>query len=665
MDIATIRNQYPQYGDLSDDQLASALHKKHYSDMPYSEFAAKVGLAAADPKQAGVAGGIKAAGEAIGGAIDKAGTAAYRGLASVIGAPTDIGNIFSSALPDGVYKRIYDYLNFGPTSDQVKDFFFKDLNIPERDAESNTGRIAQKGFEGLSAAVFSGGTGPLSATMGAGAGVGSETASQAFPNSRLAPVVGSLVGASLPYGASRFSPGVSRIIKDSLEGVPVNQIDDAIAAQTAGRSVGSPVTGPEAINSPELLTLQRLAERSTEGAPLRQIMARRPESQRAAISMIARETSPSVPPRAAKQGLADTARNVVRSAESARTAAASPYYQAAASEVMTPTVLDDVFQRIDDDLGRVGTESGIGKQLAAYKSKLLSALSDEGARVGPLDAIYKETRDAIGKTKLEPGALDKEVRGVLKPINSMLGNALSRGNENIAMGRAAYQQMTPPVAALKNSPVGDVIPKTGGMPTFKDQAGKLLGPENVRPYDVSRTFRALAKENPEAVPKWISAYIDNTMDTAMKRLASGNIENAGGKFYTAIAGTPNARANLQAAFEALPQGRLRWRAMENTLKAFEAQSRRLPAGSMTRENLAAQARVSGGASPRLVNWLSDVIQQMRYGRNVGKLAEIFARSDSVEELSRIANLKPGALDSAQTIGRFVAIETQTARRSPE
>jgi hypothetical protein len=41
--IADIRQKYPQYQDLSDDQLADSLHKKFYSDMPREQFNAKIG----------------------------------------------------------------------------------------------------------------------------------------------------------------------------------------------------------------------------------------------------------------------------------------------------------------------------------------------------------------------------------------------------------------------------------------------------------------------------------------------------------------------------------------------------------------------------------------------------------------------------------------------
>ena len=42
--IAEIRAQYPQYSDMSDADLAGALHTKFYSDMPVAEFNAKIGL---------------------------------------------------------------------------------------------------------------------------------------------------------------------------------------------------------------------------------------------------------------------------------------------------------------------------------------------------------------------------------------------------------------------------------------------------------------------------------------------------------------------------------------------------------------------------------------------------------------------------------------------
>lgn len=47
--IQKIRQQYPMYDDMSDEQLADALYQKHYSDMPRDTFNEKIGLAAVKP----------------------------------------------------------------------------------------------------------------------------------------------------------------------------------------------------------------------------------------------------------------------------------------------------------------------------------------------------------------------------------------------------------------------------------------------------------------------------------------------------------------------------------------------------------------------------------------------------------------------------------------
>ena len=42
--IQEIRQKYPQYSDMSDDQLAGALHSKFYSDIPRDDFNKRIGL---------------------------------------------------------------------------------------------------------------------------------------------------------------------------------------------------------------------------------------------------------------------------------------------------------------------------------------------------------------------------------------------------------------------------------------------------------------------------------------------------------------------------------------------------------------------------------------------------------------------------------------------
>lgn len=44
MNIAEIRQKYPQYNDLSDEQLAKGLHQKYYVNMPFDDFSQRIGL---------------------------------------------------------------------------------------------------------------------------------------------------------------------------------------------------------------------------------------------------------------------------------------------------------------------------------------------------------------------------------------------------------------------------------------------------------------------------------------------------------------------------------------------------------------------------------------------------------------------------------------------
>lgn len=48
MNIQEVRAKFPQYNDLSDGELAGALHQKFYSDMPLDTFAKKIGISLAD-----------------------------------------------------------------------------------------------------------------------------------------------------------------------------------------------------------------------------------------------------------------------------------------------------------------------------------------------------------------------------------------------------------------------------------------------------------------------------------------------------------------------------------------------------------------------------------------------------------------------------------------
>src|SRR6478736_9489838 len=60
--IAQVRQQYPQYMDMSDEQLSKALHQKYYSDLSYDDFATRIGIKPVEKAPDVSVGGVAAEG---------------------------------------------------------------------------------------------------------------------------------------------------------------------------------------------------------------------------------------------------------------------------------------------------------------------------------------------------------------------------------------------------------------------------------------------------------------------------------------------------------------------------------------------------------------------------------------------------------------------------
>jgi len=79
MNIQDIRQKYPQYGDMSDKQLADALHAKYYSDIPKSDFYGRIGFSEQQETTAPTVGERAQAGL----------SGVNRGIAGLVGLPVD------------------------------------------------------------------------------------------------------------------------------------------------------------------------------------------------------------------------------------------------------------------------------------------------------------------------------------------------------------------------------------------------------------------------------------------------------------------------------------------------------------------------------------------------------------------------------------------------
>lgn len=118
-----VRAKFPQYNDMSDDQLATALHRKFYSDMPFDQFAEKVGLS--KPQTVNTEGKTdreRSWGETATDVIGGAAQGFQSGFQALLGLPGDAQQLAGSAASWGAGK-----LGFSPEVQESA----KTLGLPQ------------------------------------------------------------------------------------------------------------------------------------------------------------------------------------------------------------------------------------------------------------------------------------------------------------------------------------------------------------------------------------------------------------------------------------------------------------------------------------------------------------------------------------------------------
>lgn len=137
--IAEVRAKYPQYQDMSDADLAGALHRKFYSDMPIEDFNSKIGLSSSGPAEtrttektdrlpmsttgvlkdlgrsalSGVRQGVESLAGAVGSANEATGSA-VEWVANSLGASPQTANAFGSV------ARRMSPMGFALTTDEIQ-----------------------------------------------------------------------------------------------------------------------------------------------------------------------------------------------------------------------------------------------------------------------------------------------------------------------------------------------------------------------------------------------------------------------------------------------------------------------------------------------------------------------------------------------------------------
>jgi hypothetical protein len=235
-----IRGKYPEYGYMSDEELAGALHKKFYADMDRAEFDKRVGIAPTEPQQNNMS-------------IGEVATDAVKSL----GIGLAQGAIGFGTLPGNVEGLVRAGVNYGASvlgADPVMDpetlmINYNDLKgaLETKTGEfykpkTTVGEYARTIGEFAPAALGGGASAATRAATVAIPAVTSETAGQLTEGTSWEPaarVAGALVGTRVPNMTAR---AVTPAPQDPLRAAQVARLEqEGVTAMMAGQRTGNKI----------------------------------------------------------------------------------------------------------------------------------------------------------------------------------------------------------------------------------------------------------------------------------------------------------------------------------------------------------------------------------------------------------------------------------------
>jgi DNA-binding GntR family transcriptional regulator len=525
-----------------------------------------------------------------------------------------------------------------------------------------------------------GGIGRKLAMQAALPGVASETAGQVTAGTPVEPyaragagIAAGLTGAILSRPASAIEA-----IKKQLPNLPQGAIDDARSLMQTAKAKGIDLTWPEALSQvsgkPVLSDTQRILE-SAQGSRTRMqdFYSQRPQQfDQAALNEFGRVAPGTRNPSQIGPQVGEAAQARIGDVRDAINKASEPFYTAAESVTLTPAEMSHV-KAIPG-----WTEARDAVRNNPQINWRVAHLPDES--VGFLNQVKKHFDQAAenASSKFNP-AKNREVQA----SNEMAASALKQIGEvksadyQIALGiqRQAREQFLDPIL---QGPLGKLAKKD----VTTQKAIEALFPSNPLPNshnEIHEAVSALAAKRPAAAMQLVRAHMESVFNEASKNLQGGPNQFGAAKFANRLVGNIQQRANLQAAVEALPNGKQLWQGIDNFLEAAEATGTRQAKGSLTAFNAQELGAMSGGGmvgeavktglSPgKWWSLVSDKYGQWKLGSNLDELARIFTDPNSAPILKRISAMPKGSREAQYLVSRLIlqaenaVVQPREARR---
>jgi hypothetical protein len=663
--LTEIRQQYPQYNDMSDHELAAALRDKFYSDIPEAEYYKSLGLTREDRSQWGPL-------EIINNVVNQVGTGAYKGIAGVAALPRVLSDLTADrstkprrpvagrAIP-GAAEYVQSTIdptqpqNPGQSLPGYEDIlgYMSGIGIPLVTPETRTDKFLQAGGTGATGAFFPGGV--LPNTVGGVVGsLASEVGGQltegtkAEPYARILPAIfGGFAGSKLANKA--VASNVEQLIDRATSGVTPQQWEAAVALQAEAAARGTPITSAEAIaqvtgGNRSLMSIQRTVEQmpQTERA-MGQFMANRPQGNAAAVGtqlddIAARPSAPfEVGPRvqtAAQQSVEGLRKQINALTDDA--------YRWGTDQLIPPAefapIADDpIFQhfanivRNDPILGK--KVAGLEENSVAFVNAVKKEMNESAENFSNYTSQTKSPERSMVLGETQAPMVDAAKRASPLYEQALEQQALLRQTQLEPMKRGATGQLA-------------------NTDDWQAQAKIILSDTPGAEKEVAAAVKNVVARDPDALPELLRMKLEDTFNKALPNAKGVNEQYRGANFAGLLEKNPQQMKSLEAAVKALPNGETQWQGLKNLIRVFEAQGQRLLPGSPTSFNQQLAGQLERNIGKGVTSFGTDLWANWNVERRSRELARILTAPEGVALLRQLAVLGPNTARAQQLVQAF-------------
>lgn len=624
-------------------------------------------------------------GEPPGVAADVAKSAAFavpKAVAGVLGTPGDVVGLFNRGIEHLLAKKHggkpEDYRQPGLQDYVGSDTFRKPLEAVTGkfyEPETRAGKVTDTAIQTATTM----GRGLLKNPWEAlkvitGVTAGTEGAGALTNDNPWARLVGGLFGGGIPAAKSAIKSREGAVVKDAIGEVSEAEIKEAVRRMREGERQGVPLMGTEALDKGHQLASSVLS--SPRGNKIVEPFVRdRARQTDAAVRRdIVGPTGSTESAQEAAQRAQLAATKTIDRAEGVRSDATRPFYQAARNETVPQQNIDDAKAKILAQLDNY-PEALFPDQRAAIQDYLGKLGVPEASTASFLDRLYRDARNAVDVPQI--GATDKQknVAAAMGPVSEALKDASNVGS--IQRGRELHQAATrQAIEPLTSGPVGAVAGKNGYVPGDQAPVPRTVGAisnENITsPKEIRTLYQNLNQTDPKAFPGIAKTYFEQALNKATEDLRSGANPTAGAKFRELVAGNAAQRENFNEIMRGVAMANGKnpddvIRGANSLLDTLERTGRTPGIGSQTQPRGVTErelgkskaADLLEGASTQPLAPFAARLRDWIMGGRYERLAQVLTSPDSVEQLVRLAKIKPNTTSqqfyAAQILGLDRAI----------